>query len=174
MAKGPRYKVPFRRRREGRTDFHQRLRLLISKRPRIIVRTSLRHIRLQLVTPKPEGDFTWVHADSTELARYGYDGPTGNTPAAYLSGLLFGYKAQQTEYNSAILDIGLQESTKGSRIYASLKGIVDAGFDVPHDPVVFPDDQRIRGDIIKEYTNIDIPTVFERALSKIKNEFGDD
>ncbi|MDD3873796.1 MAG: 50S ribosomal protein L18, partial [Methanosarcina sp.] len=30
MATGPRYKVPFRRRREGRTNYHLRLNLLIS------------------------------------------------------------------------------------------------------------------------------------------------
>ncbi|MDY6818906.1 MAG: 50S ribosomal protein L18, partial [Halobacteriales archaeon] len=28
MATGPRYNVPMRRRREGRTNYHQRLRLL--------------------------------------------------------------------------------------------------------------------------------------------------
>jgi len=95
MATGPRYRVPFRRRREGKTDYRQRLHLLISKQPRIVARSSLRHMRLQLATPKPEGDNTWVHADSSELEKYGYTGSTGNTPAAYLTGLLSGIRPRQ-------------------------------------------------------------------------------
>lgn len=174
MATGPRYKIPFRRRREGRTDYHQRLRLIISKRPRIVVRRSLRHMKLQLVTAKQQGDYTWIHADSSELAKYGYDGSTGNIPAAYLTGLIFGYKALQAEYESAILDIGLQVSSRGARVYAALKGVIDSGFDVPHDPKIFPDDARIRGETIKEHTGSDIPAMFEKALSKIKEEFGED
>ncbi|MGM0388528.1 MAG: 50S ribosomal protein L18, partial [Natrinema limicola] len=40
MATGPRYKVPMRRRREVRTDYHQRLRLLKSGKPRLVARKS--------------------------------------------------------------------------------------------------------------------------------------
>ena len=172
MATGPRYKVPFRRRREGKTDYHQRLHLLISKEPRIVARRSLRHIRLQLVTPKPEGDSTWVYADSSELATYGYTGPTGNTPAAYLTGLIFGFKVQKAGFENAILDIGLQASSKGNRIYAALKGIVDSGFEVPHNPKIFPEESRVRGEEIKEYTGNDIPALFEQARANITHEFG--
>jgi large subunit ribosomal protein L18 len=131
-------------------------------------------MRLQLVVPKPEGDQTLVHADSTELGSYGYTGPTGNTPSAYLTGLLFGYKAQKAGYENAVLDMGLQVSSKGSRVYAALKGIVDSGLDVPHDPKIFPDEPRIRGEEIKEYTGTDIPAMFDETLAKIKSEFGED
>lgn len=174
MATGPRYKVAFRRRREGKTDYHQRLRLLISRRPRIVTRRSLNHMRLQMVTPKPEGDVTLVHADSSELAKYGYTGTTGNTPAAYLTGLLFGYKAQAAGFDDAILDMGLQVSTKGNRVYGALKGIVDSGLEVPHDPEIFPGESRIKGEEIKEHTGKDIPAMFDAALAKIKSEFGED
>ncbi|MCK4937007.1 MAG: 50S ribosomal protein L18 [Methanosarcinales archaeon] len=174
MATGPRYKVAFRRRREGRTDYHQRLKLLVSKQARVVARRSLKHMRLQLVVPKPEGDQTLVHADSTELGSYGYTGPTGNTPSAYLTGLLFGYKAQKAGCENAVLDMGLQVSSKGSRIYAALKGIVDSGLDVPHDPEIFPGEPKIRGEEIKEYTGTDIPAMFDETLAKIKNEFGED
>lgn len=174
MATGPRYKVPFRRRREGKTDYHQRLYLLLSKRPRIVARRSAKHIRLQLVLPKPQGDTTLVHVDSSELEGYGYSGHTGNTPAAYLTGLLFGYKAQKAGYEDAILDMGLHVSSKGCRIYAALKGIVDSGLQVPHDPEIFPNESRIRGEEIKEYTGNDIPAMFDGALAKINEEFGED
>lgn len=174
MATGPRYKVPFRRRREGKTDYHQRLRLLISKRPRIVARRSLRHMRLQLVTPKPEGDITLVSTESGELAKYGYAGPTGNTPSAYLTGLLFGYRAQKEGFDDAILDMGLQVSSKGCRVYAALKGIVDSGFEIPHNPEIFPEDSRITGQEIKTYSGTDIPAMFETTKAKIMEEFGED
>lgn len=173
MATGPRYKVPFRRRREGKTDYHQRLKLLISKRPRIVARRSLRHMRLQMIVPKPEGDVTLVHADSSELAGYGYSGATGNTPAAYLTGLLFGYKAQKEGFDSAILDMGLQVSSRGCRVYAALKGIVDSGLEVPHDPGIFPEESRISGEVIKEYSGTDIPSLIQQVRTKITEEFGE-
>ncbi|EQD30588.1 50S ribosomal protein L18P, partial [mine drainage metagenome] len=37
MSTGPRYRVAFRRRREGKTDYRARLRLLKSDRPRAVV-----------------------------------------------------------------------------------------------------------------------------------------
>ncbi len=89
MATGPRYKVPFRRRREGRTNYHLRLNLLISKQDRVVIRKSARNVQIQLIAPTPpEGDITYSSAVSSELAKYGYTGATGNTTAAYLTGAL--------------------------------------------------------------------------------------
>lgn len=80
MATGPRYKVPMRRRREVRTDYHQRLRLLKSGKPRLVARVSNRHVRAQLITPGPDGDETHVAASSEHLSEYGWEAPTGNLP----------------------------------------------------------------------------------------------
>lgn len=172
MATGPRYKVPFRRRREGRTDYHQRLRLLLSEENRVVVRKSARHMQVQLVAPKPEGDITLSSAISTELKKYGYEGATGNTTAAYLTGLLFGLRALDEEYESGVLDIGLAASSAGSRVYAVLKGIIDAGMDVPHNPSVFPSDERIRGKHVAEYVEgSNLPEQFEAVKEKILSEF---
>jgi large subunit ribosomal protein L18 len=52
--------------------------------------------------------------------------------------------------------------------------VVDSGFEVPHDPAIFPGESRIKGEEIMEYTGTDIPAQFEEALTKIKNEFGED
>ena len=38
--------------------------------------------------------------------------------------------------------------TKGSRIFASLKGILDAGIDIPHNEEVLPSEERIKGEHI--------------------------
>ncbi|OPY15961.1 MAG: 50S ribosomal protein L18P [Methanomethylovorans sp. PtaU1.Bin073] len=172
MATGPRYKVAFRRRREGRTNYHQRLKLLLSKEDRVVVRKSSKHVQVQLIAPTPEGDVTLSSAISTELKNYGYDAPTGNTPAAYLTGLLFGYRTLSKGYDYGILDIGLQASSPGSRIYATLKGIVDSGLEIPHDPSVFPSDERIRGEHIAEYMEgSNLPQLFDAVKEKISSAF---
>jgi large subunit ribosomal protein L18 len=48
----------------------------------------------------------------------------------------------------AIADFGMQISTKGNRLYAAIKGLVDAGLKVPHDPVMLPDAKRLCGEHI--------------------------
>ena len=167
MATGPRYKVPFRRRREGRTNYHTRRKLIISKQPRLVTRKSLSRMQIQLVTAEQSGDKTHVSCVSTELKKYGYTASTSNTTAAYLTGHLMGHRMIKQGWKSAILDIGLYSSTKGSRIYAALKGVVDAGVDVPCDAKIFPDEARIRGEIAAKYNGTDITTQFESTLEKI-------
>jgi len=151
MASGPRYKVPMRRRREGRTDYHQRLRLLKSGKPRLVARTSNRHARAQLVTPGPDGDETHVSAHSGDLAEYGWEAPTGNLPAAYLTGFLVGLRARETGLTEAVLDIGLASPTPGAKVFAIQEGAIDAGLEVPHNESVFADWERTRGEHIAEY-----------------------
>ena len=151
MATGPRYFVSFRRRREGRTDYYCRLKLLLSGKLRMVVRKTNRNIICQLVEAKMEGDRTLVAANSAELVKFGYKGSLGNTPAAYLTGMLFAVKAFNAGYESAILDIGLHRATYGAKVFAALKGAVDAGFDIPHDDKILPGEDRVNGSHIAEY-----------------------
>ncbi|AAV46511.1 LSU ribosomal protein L18P [Haloarcula quadrata] len=151
MATGPRYKVPMRRRREARTDYHQRLRLLKSGKPRLVARKSNKHVRAQLVTLGPNGDDTLASAHSSDLAEYGWEAPTGNMPSAYLTGLLAGLRAQEAGVEEAVLDIGLNSPTPGSKVFAIQEGAIDAGLDIPHNDDVLADWQRTRGAHIAEY-----------------------
>jgi large subunit ribosomal protein L18 len=148
MAKGPRYRVPYRRRREGKTNYRKRLNLLKSRKPRLIVRVTNRRIIAQIAEYHPEGDRIVVSADSKMLQEYGWKGDLNNTPAAYLVGLLIGKKAIEAGIREAVLDIGLKSPTKGSRVFAVLRGAVESGLEVPHSHKVFPDDGRIRGEHI--------------------------
>jgi hypothetical protein len=91
---------------------------------------------------------TVASAIASELSEYGWKANTGNLPAAYLTGLLAGLRAKSRGIKDVILDVGLNPPIKGSRIYAALKGVLDAGIDVPHDPEVLPDDSRIAGEHI--------------------------
>ncbi|ABP51553.1 MULTISPECIES: 50S ribosomal protein L18 [Pyrobaculum] len=151
MARSGRYKVPFRRRREGLTNYRKRRKLVISKKPRLVVRKTNKHIIAQIVVAKPIGDETVAGADTRILTKFGWRGDENNTSAAYLLGLVVGYKARMRGVEEAILDIGLHRPTPGARVFAVLKGALDAGLKIPHGEEVLPSDERIRGEHIAEY-----------------------
>ncbi|ELZ21849.1 MULTISPECIES: 50S ribosomal protein L18 [Halobacteriales] len=151
MATGPRYKVPMRRRREVRTDYHQRLRLLKSGKPRLVARKSNKHTTAQLITPGPQGDETLASAHSSDLAEYGWEAPTSNISAAYLTGLLAGTRAVEAGLEEAVLDIGLNTATPGNKVFAVQEGAIDAGLEIPHNDSVLADWSRTRGEHIAEY-----------------------
>ncbi|MFQ6010160.1 MAG: 50S ribosomal protein L18, partial [Candidatus Aenigmatarchaeota archaeon] len=88
------YKLPHKRRREKRTDYRARLRLIRSGKVRLVIRKSSSHMNVQFIDYVPEGDRTVVAANSQELKKYGWKGGTGNIPAAYLTGLLAGTRAK--------------------------------------------------------------------------------
>ena len=133
MARGSNYCVPLRRRREGKTDYHARKALVLSGKPRLVARSTLKNVTAQIIVAKPHGDEVLAAAHSRELKKkYGWKAPTGNVPAAYLTGLLCGLKAKTKGVSEAILDIGLVAPTKGSKVFATLSGVLDAGVDVPH------------------------------------------
>ncbi|MFZ1897007.1 50S ribosomal protein L18 [Methanoregula sp.] len=172
MATGPRYLVAFRRRREGRTDYYQRTKLVVADAPRMVVRRSNRHIIVQLVIAEMDGDKTLVSANSAELEKYGYTGATANTPAAYLTGLLFAAKAKKAGQDRAILDIGLARATPGARVFAALKGAVDAGLEIPYGESIIPSEERLKGEHIAAYNKKagDIVKNVEQVAAAIKKE----
>ncbi len=151
MATGPRYKVPMRRRREVRTDYHQRLRLLKSGKPRLVARVSNKHITAQVIGTGPLGDETITSARSSDLDTFGWEAPTGNLPAAYLTGLLAGRRAVAAGIEGAVLDIGLNTATQGNKLFAVQEGAIDGGLEIPHNESVFADWERTRGEHIAEY-----------------------
>ena len=53
MATGPRYKVAFRRRRENRTDYYARRRLLSGQEARAIVRRSNKNVWRETASSPP-------------------------------------------------------------------------------------------------------------------------
>lgn len=152
MATGPNYRVAFRRRRKGKTDYQLRRGLVLSRLPRLVVRGSLRNITIQIVKAEVNGDTVIASSHSGELAKsFGWLGDTGNTSAAYLTGLLCGLKAVRQKVKEAVLDIGLHYPSKNSRVFAALKGALDAGLILPFDREKLLDEKRTRGQHIAEY-----------------------
>jgi large subunit ribosomal protein L18 len=171
MATGARYRVKFRRVRNGKTDYRARKQLLISRKPRLVIRKSLKNTMVQIIVPSKTGDVTLVSANTNDLKKYGYTGGTGNITSAYLTGLLLGYRAKKTGQKEAILDAGLYHTTKGGRMFAALKGAVDAGMEIPHNPEIFPSQERITGKHIDAYRKTNISEQFEAVKQKIQGEF---
>jgi large subunit ribosomal protein L18 len=153
MARHSRYRVALRRRREGKTDYQARKALVLSGRPRLVVRNSLKNASAQIIIAKPVGDVVLAAAHSRELKKYGWKAPTGNAPAAYLTGFICGLKAKANGVSEAILDIGLVAPTKGSKLFAVLRGVVDAGVPVPHDEAKIVE-AMVKGEHISKYGKI--------------------
>ncbi len=155
MATGPRYIVKYRRRREGKTDYRKRLQLLLSGKPRLVVRRALNNFTIQLVEYEPDGDRVVFTVHSKVLAKkFGWKGHRGNIPSAYLTGLIAGYLARMKGYKEAILDIGRHKHVPGGSLYAALKGVLDAGLEVPHSEEIIPSEERIRGEHIANYAKL--------------------
>lgn len=146
MKTGPRYSVKPRRHRTGITDYRKRLNLLKSRKIRIVVRKSLRNIRVQFVEYHPDGDKIITSATTHELIKkFNWKYSTSSTSAAYAVGLIAGKKAKDVGITEGVLDIGRYRPTVGSKLFAALKGIVDAGVQCPHDKSMLPSEDRLNG-----------------------------
>jgi large subunit ribosomal protein L18 len=146
----PTYRIHFRRRREGKTNYKKRLKLLLSEKPRLVYRKTLKYIIGQIINFDKKGDVTLVGITSKILKKYGWKFACDNTPASYLTGYLLGKMALSKGVKEAVLDIGLYTSTKGGRMYAFAKGATDAGLNVPCSEEMFPSEDRIKGLHISE------------------------
>jgi large subunit ribosomal protein L18 len=169
MAKGPRYRIDFRRRNEGKTNYHKRLKLLKSRQLRVVIRASTNHIRVQIIDSKLGGDKVLISAFSKELtSKYGWAANTGNLPASYLTGYLTGLRAKSKKIESGIFDLGIFYHK--NRILAACKGIIDAGLNIPHGEDFFPEilEQRIKGTHIENYAKLlkkEDPEKYNRIFS---------
>lgn len=159
-------KSGFKRKRLGKTNYRKRLKLLLANKPRLVVRKSLKNIFAQIIKYDEKGDKVVVSAHSSELKKYGYGGSKGNIPSAYLVGLLVGSKSKNKNVNELVLDIGLQNSVRGSRVYSVLKGCVDSGLNIPHSKDILPTLDRIKGKHIKDFDS----NKFEEVKKKILGE----
>ena len=137
--------------REDKTNYRKRSAILIGRHLFVTIRISDQNVAAQLLRPTPTGDIVITSVHSRELAKYGWKGAFNNLPACYLTGMLLGKKAIQKEINDAVLYIGNNRFT--SRIAACMKGIVDAGVSIPVSKESLPDEDRIGGHHIAEYSH---------------------
>jgi large subunit ribosomal protein L18 len=105
----------------------------------------------QLVGYDAEGDLVIAATDGSSLrGKYAWPdkASTKSVPAAYCTGYALAKQVQKSGHDEAVLDIGLAASTRGNRVFAALKGMVDGGLWIPHSEDIFPSDERLAGEHI--------------------------
>jgi len=216
-----RYQVKYRRRREGKTDYAARRRMVKqakwkynAKKYRLIVRFTNSRLICQIAYATIQGDHVIAQATSDELTKYGVPVGHKNYAAAYCTGLLvarrvlkklgldsefegvkeadgedFHIEEEETDRRpfKCILDVGLQRTASGHRMWGALKGAVDGGLHIPHNNKLFPGytaaeekgqepqyeaeahKDKIFGGHVKEYMEMmqeEDPTKYEAHFSK--------
>jgi large subunit ribosomal protein L5e len=108
-----RYQTKYRRRREGKTDYRARKRLVVqdknkysAPRYRLVVRITNHFVIAQIVHSEIKGDYVLASAYSSELARYGLSVGLKNYAAAYCTGLLVARRV--------LAKLGLDKAYKGN------------------------------------------------------------
>ncbi|KAI9292751.1 hypothetical protein K502DRAFT_319352 [Neoconidiobolus thromboides FSU 785] len=184
-----RFQTKFRRRREGKTDYYARKKLVVqyknkynSPKYRLVVRFTNKDIICQVVYAKIQGDFVLAAAYSHELPKYGIKVGLTNWSAAYATGLLVARRVLKklkldetyegvTEPDGTLvltepaedaprpfkcfLDVGLQRTSTGARVFGAMKGASDGGLFVPHSENRFPgydaSSKELDAEVLREY-----------------------
>ena len=161
------YSIKYRRRREGKTNYHKRLKLLQSGETRLVVRKSNTGIVCQFVTYQKTGDAIVAQANAKDLQTINFTGASAKSlPGAYLIGYAAGKRAKAKGVTTAIVDLGMHAITKGNRVFAAVKGAIDAGVEIPVSEEILPSKDRIEGKHIQDYRNVQFNV--EAAKTKFK------
>ncbi len=153
-----------RRRLEGKTDYSARLALLKAGKTRLVLRRSNKYIIAQLIVSEYAQDRVLAQAISSELLNKGWpselQGSLKSRAASYLTGFLLVSKLNGS-IAEAILDIGMHRNIHKSRLYAALKGALDAGLHVYGSADILPSMEMIEGDS-------KLHKVFKLIMEKLK------
>ncbi len=155
-----------RRRLERKTDYKLRLGLLKSGLKRIVLRKTNKYVTLQIVESLEAKDKVLMGVSSKELLKSGWDkkfsGSLKSIPAAYLTGILLAKKADKK--GDYIVDIGMSINKRGGRLYSAIKGLIDGGVNIRASKEVFPSEERLNGEHLKE----DVKKMILKVREKIK------
>jgi large subunit ribosomal protein L18 len=146
------YSVILRRLREEKTNYKKRKLMLMSRADFVTVQISNENTLVQIHKPQFTGDKVVASAHSRFLISKGWKGSRKNVPAAYLTGYLAGKKALASGTTSAILYSGTRKYTQ--RMAAALKGVIDAGLQIPASEETLPAEERINGEHLKVKNDI--------------------
>tara|TARA_Y100000310_G_scaffold265631_1_gene276760 strand:- start:3314 stop:3802 length:489 start_codon:yes stop_codon:yes gene_type:complete len=155
-----------RRRRENKTDYKLRRGLLTSGTPRIVIRITNKYFIVQAVESKESQDHVLAGVTSKDLLNKGWDikksGSLKSIPAGYLTGLLLAKKLG-TNNKKFIMDLGMIRTIKGSRVFSVVKGLLDGGIKTSADEKVFPREERISGEHLKD----DVKEMISKVRAKL-------
>ena len=158
-------KIAKRRRREAKTNYSTRIKMLRGNTPRLVCRKTNKYIIAQYVVSKEAQDKIEIGSNSKALLKYGWpkeaESGLNSLTASYLTGYLMGKKI--ADKNVPIVDFGMTRNLHKTKIYAFLKGVVDASVKVKFNKKkeIFPSEERIKGEHLKNKIE------FEKIKSKI-------
>lgn len=158
-----------RRRRENKTDYLKRLKLLKSEKPRIVFRRTNKYILAQYVISEEAQDRVLFQVNSKELIKQGWPedmkGSLKSIPASYLTGILTGKKIQEKKLETPIIDFGMIRTLHKTKLYGFLKGLIDSGIKLKfnEEKEIFPEEERMQGKSLKK----DFSSKFEEIKNKL-------
>lgn len=147
------YVPMYRRRRSGATDYKARRKAISSRGILLAVRISGKNVSAQFLKPTVTGDLVIASAHSHALKKLGWKGSLKSIPACYLLGLWAGKEAKKKGVEKAYLYNGPAPFVKGTRIPAFIKGVAEAGVDVPFSEEIVPPEGVLKGENIAKYAN---------------------
>ena len=148
-----------KRRKQSKTDYLGRLKLLKSGKPRLIFRRTNKYIITQYITSKQAQDKIVLGFTSKDLMKNGWAKESGSLksiPASYLTGYLIGNQIIKKGLETPIVDFGMVRVLHKTNTYAFLKGLIDSGVKIKCEKG-FPNEEKIKGkvDIEKIKSSID-------------------
>ncbi|KAA0064740.1 hypothetical protein IC582_005978 [Cucumis melo] len=134
-----RYQVKFKRRREGKTDYRARIRLINQDKNkyntpkyRFVIRFTNKDITAQIVSSSIAGDMVLASAYSHELPHYGLEVGLTNYAAAYCTGLLLARRVlkkleMDDEYEGNLEATGEDYSVEPTDSRRPFRALLDVG-----------------------------------------------
>ncbi|MCK5149985.1 50S ribosomal protein L18 [Candidatus Pacearchaeota archaeon] len=163
-------RVDKKRRKQSKTDYSKRIKLLKSGSPRVVFRKTNKYVISQYVTSKEAQDKIEFGVNSKDLIKYGwpkeFKGSLKSIPASYLVGFLIGKKIIKQKLENPIVDLGMLRILYKTKVYGFLKGLKDSGIKIKCEDKMFPEEDRIKGKNLKK----DFSKTFEEIKSKIEKE----
>ena len=155
-----------KRRKQYKTDYGKRLKLLKGEKPRVVFRRTNKYILAQYVESEEAKDKVILGMSSKKLMEYGWpkdaQGSLKSITACYLIGYLIGKKIIDNKLEKPIIDFGMIRMIHKGKSYAFIKGIIDSGLKISCKEEAFPEEERIKGGKLKKK----IP--FEEIKNKIQ------
>ncbi|GLT71150.1 hypothetical protein SLA2020_431870 [Shorea laevis] len=134
-----RFQVKFKRRREGKTDYRARIRLINQDKNkyntpkyRFVVRFTNKDITAQVISASIAGDLVLAAAYSHELPHYGLEVGLTNYAAAYCTGLLLARRVlnkleMDSEYEGNVEATGEDYSVEPAESRRPFRALLDVG-----------------------------------------------
>lgn len=160
-------RIAKRRRREAKTNYTKRIKLLKGNAPRLVFRKTNKYLIVQYIVSKEAQDKIEVGVNSKMLMKYGWpkqaESGLSSLTAAYLTGFLMGKKINGKE--TPIIDFGMIRNLHKTKLYGFLKGLVDAGVKIKFnkEKEIFPSEERVKGEHLKNKIE------FDEILTKINS-----